>query len=79
MHSEHGDQFHRGLCRLRDGRQTRRRRPVARQQRSEIVEIAHAREPREEVAQVGERVFAVALTRDNDRVEDGGASAGSNV
>ena len=67
MHSDRSDQSDRGLCRLRDGRQTRRRRPVARQQRSEVVAIAHAREPREDVAQVGERVLAVALTRHDCR------------
>ena len=76
MHSDRSDQSDRGLCRLRDGRQTRRRRPVARQQRSEVVAIAHAREPREDVAQVGERVLAVALTRHDDRIEDGGALSG---
>ncbi len=53
-----------------------RGRPVARQQRSEVVTIVHARQTREDVPQVGERVFAVALTRDDDRVEDGGALSG---
>ena len=76
MHSDHGDQSDRGRYRLCGGRWTWRGRPVTRQQRSEVVAIAHAGQTREDVPQVGERVFAVALTRDDDRVEDGGALSG---
>ena len=76
IHSDRSDQADRGLRRRWEGGQTRRGRPVARQQRSEIVAIAHAGEQREDVAQVGERVFAAALTRHDDRIEDGGALSG---
>ena len=56
MHADHGNQSDRGLC---CGDRSCRRRPVARQQRSEVVATAHAREPREDIAHVGQRVFAV--------------------
>ena len=49
MHSDRSDQSDRGLRRPWEGSQTRRGRPVARQQRSEVVAIAHARQAGEDV------------------------------
>ena len=53
-----------------------RSRPVGRQQRVEIFLIGHSGQAGEHVAQVGERIFAVAFAGDDQRAEDGGAAAG---
>ena len=42
---------------------------------AQVVLIGHAGQPGQEVAQVGERVLAVALAGDDQRVEDGGTLA----
>ena len=49
MRSDRGDQSDRELRRRWEGSQTRRGRPVARQQRSEVVAIAHARQAGEDI------------------------------
>jgi hypothetical protein len=43
--------------------------PVYRQQRLQVVLIGHAWQPCEQVLQVSERIFAVALTGHDQRVE----------
>jgi len=53
--------------------------PVARGERVQIDLIGHPRQAGEHVAQVGERVFAVPLARDNDRENDRRALAGVGV
>ena len=53
--------------------------PVYRQQWREIVLVAHRGEAGEHVFHVGVRVFAVALTGDDDRVDDGRSLAGIGV
>ena len=41
--------------------------------------VGHLRQAREDIAQVLERIFPVALTRDDDGVDDGRALAGVGV
>ncbi len=50
--------------------------PAGRSERRQIVLIGQAGQAGEEVAQVGERVLAVALAGDDKGVEDGRALAG---
>jgi hypothetical protein len=54
----------------------RGRLPAVRRELAQVVLVGHAGQPGQEVAQVGERVFAVALAGDDQRVEDGRALAG---
>ena len=56
-----------------------RRLPARGRERAEIVLIGHSRHSREHDAQVGERVCAVALAGNDDRVDDRGALAGVGV
>jgi hypothetical protein len=62
-------------CRRGSGRSRSRVRgcPEGREQRVEAVLIGHRRQAGEDVAQVGERVLAVAFAGENQRVEDGRA------
>jgi hypothetical protein len=55
------------------------RRPVGRSERVQVVLIGHPRQTSEYVTHIGERIFAVTLTRDDDRVNDRGALAGVGV
>ena len=64
---------------IRIGRSVLRGFPVGRRQRIQVVLIGHRGEPGEDVAQIGERIFAVPLTRDDDRVDDRRALAGVGV
>jgi len=48
----------------------RRRRPLAGQQRTEVVAAGHSRQAREDISQVRERILTVTLARDDQRVED---------
>ena len=57
----------------------RRRGPVAGQQRGQVVLIGHSRQAGEHVAQVGERVLAMATARLDERVNDRRALAGIGV
>ncbi len=52
---------------------TLRRLPVHRQQRGEVVLIGHERQACEDVVEIGEGFFAVALAGYDNRVDDGGA------
>ena len=65
---------HQGEVVLRRGRL-----PEARGERAKIVLIGQARQPGDDVLQVRERVLAVALAGDNQRVEDGRALVGIGV
>ena len=49
------------------------------QQRGEVVVVGHGRQPREHVLQVGVGIEAAALSRDDERVEHGGAVPGLGV
>ena len=53
--------------------------PAGWSEQAQIVLVGHAWQPGEDVAQVGERVLAVALAGDDQRVEYGGALAGVGV
>lgn len=44
--------------------------PKARRERAQVVLIGQARQAGEDIFQVGERIFAVALAGDDQRVED---------
>ena len=57
----------------------RSRLPQPRRESAEVVAIGHPRQASEDVLHIGQRVFAVTLARDNQRVEDGGAFAGIGV
>ena len=54
----------------------RSRLPQPRRESAEVVAVGHPRQASEYVLHIGQRVFAVTLARDNQRVEDGGALAG---
>ena len=49
--------------------------PVYGQQGAQVVLIGHARQVGEDILQVCQRIFAVALARHDQRVEDGRALA----
>ena len=57
----------------------RSRLPQPRRESAEVVAVGHPRQASEDVLHIGQRVFAVTLARDNQRVEDGGALAGIGV
>ncbi len=57
----------------------RSRLPHPRGEGAEVVAIGHPRQPGEEILQVGQRVLAVALARDDEGIEDGRALAGVGV
>ena len=50
--------------------------PVARQEWLEVVTRGHLRKTRQDIAEVGQRILAVSLARDDQRVDDGRALAG---
>jgi hypothetical protein len=50
--------------------------PVDRQQRTQVVLICHRREPSEHVFEVSQRILAVPLAGDDQRVQDCGTLAG---
>lgn len=56
-----------------------RRLPAPRSERRQVVTIGHARQPREQIFQVSERVLAVPLARDDQRVQDRRTLAGFGV
>lgn len=57
----------------------RRRLPARRGELPQVVLVGEAGQAGQEIAEVGERVLAVALAGDDERVEDGGALAGVGV
>jgi len=70
---DNGDDSEERLC--ADGHLARWR-PVARQQLREVVARGSCGETGEDVAQVAERFLAMALTRNDHRIEDGRSLAG---
>jgi hypothetical protein len=56
---------------LRSGRE-----PEARRELAEVVLVGHPGKAGEDILEIGERVLAVALTTDDQGVEDGGALTG---
>lgn len=57
----------------------RSRLPRARREGAKVVTVRHPRQRGEDIFHIGHRVFAVALARDDERVQDGRALAGIGV
>ena len=62
-------------CEVGTGSRLRGGHPVLGHERGDVVLIGHSRQPGEDVAQVGVRIFSVTQTGDDQRVENGGALA----